>query len=323
MLGRIGQVDIRNEGGLRPFVAEAMARRLKSGEVFTERTAESVVQDINALGNLRGSLNLRRGQAPGTTDLRLSIVPADDDRQQVGLDNYGSELTGRWVFSVDLHKSNLLGLGETFSLQLRKSNKELKTARLGFVSPIGLHNLRLEGRWLRSENSIGDRLAALRATGKSDIWGLALSSALLNTVQFRSELRTGFEHRRHRSFLAGLPDTDDRITRVFIEGNLLDRGYRHVLYAGMRISRGVGWLNADARGEADATRASGDPRAWIFTLEGVGRYQLRDSDVLTGVLRAQRASNELLSSDLFAIGRPGQRARLRTGREHGRAWPGR
>ena len=213
---------------------------MKSGEVFTERTAESVVQDINALGNLRGSLNLRRGQAPGTTDLRLSIVPADDDRQQVGLDNYGSELTGRWVFSVDLHKSNL----------------------------------RLEGRWLRSENSIGDRLAALRATGKSDIWGLALSSALLNTVQFRSELRTGFEHRRHRSFLAGLPDTDDRITRVFIEGNLLDRGYRHVLYAGMRISRGVGWLNADARGEADATRASGDPRAWIFTLEGVGRYQL-------------------------------------------------
>ncbi len=302
VLGRIGQVDIRNEGGLRPFVAEAMTWRLKAGEVFTERAAESVVQDINALGNLRGSLNLRRGQAPGTTDLRLSIVPADDDRQQVGLDNHGSQLTGRWVFSVDLRKSHLLGLGETFSLQLRKSNRKLKTAQLGFVSPIGLRDLHLEGRWLRSENGIGDRLAALRATGKTDIWGLALSSALVNTVQLRSELRSGFEHRRHRSFLAGLPDTDDRITRVFIEGNLLDRGYRHVLYGGMRISRGVGWLNADTRGQIDATRANGDPRAWIFTFEGVGRYRLRDSDVLTGRLRAQHASNALLSSDLFAIG---------------------
>lgn len=302
LMGRIGVLDIENNSRLSPVIANAMAWRLHHLAPFAESTAESVVQDINELGNLKGRLNLRRGQAPGTTDLRLFIEDVDEDRQNVYVDNYGSELTGRWVATGDFRKSNLLGLGETIGLNVRKSNKDLKSIQLSVSTPIGLHNLKLEGRVLHAENEIGDRLAALQASGKTDVYDVGLSSALLNTVQYRSVVRLGLAHRRHRSYLAKVPDTKDKITQIYLESSLIKRSTRYVLYGNVRVSKGVGWLGASDKGDAAATRATGDPRAWIVNFDGIARYQMTSRDVFTALVRAQKASGDLLSSDLFAAG---------------------
>jgi hemolysin activation/secretion protein len=302
LMGRIGILDIENKSRLRPAIANAMTWRLHHLAPFAESTAESVVQDINDLGNLKGRLNLRRGRQPGTTDLRLFIEDVAEDRQNVYVDNYGSELTGRWVATGDFRKSNLLGLGETIGLNVRKSNKDLKSIQLSVSTPIGLHNVKLEGRVLHSENEIGDRLAALQASGKTDVYDLGLSSALINTVQYHSVVRAGISHRKHRSYLAKVLDTNDKITQVYLESSLIKRSTRYVLYGNVRVSKGVGLLDGNGKGAANATRATGNPHAWILDFDGVARYQVTPRDVLTAVVRAQKASDDLLSSDLFAVG---------------------
>ncbi|MEW7976767.1 MAG: ShlB/FhaC/HecB family hemolysin secretion/activation protein [Candidatus Sedimenticola endophacoides] len=301
-MGRVGGTEVENSVGLSAAVVEAMGQRLEKGEVFDERVAESVLQDLNDLKNVSARLNLRAGQEKGTTDLRLYLSEADEDVQRVSLDNCGSDLTGKLVLTGEFEKSNLMGLGETLGLTLRKSDEDLTSAMISLETPIGLGNAKLEANYLHSENEIGDYLAALQASGESDIFNIAVSSNLLNMRREKATVRVGLQQRTHESFLAGVKESEDNITRVYAEGSYLKRTERSVLYTSLRLGKGGSWLGADDTGEADATRSTGNPRAWIMNASLVGRFKVAERDNLMLTMQAQKASDDLLSSDLLSVG---------------------
>jgi hemolysin activation/secretion protein len=301
--GRIGDVTAHNDA-LNESVAATRLGALRSGDVFNERSVESALQDINDLNNIHSSVSLRPGRVTGTTDLDVQIHKAatDEDVQVFTLDNYGSKFTGETVARLSLQKSNALGFNETLGVTARKSLDDFWAAQLNADFPLPLANLKLELDYLRSDNSIGDIFSSLDSSGRSEVYQAALSSALLNQRQRKLVVRGGVESGRYKSFLAGVPDTSDAITRLFAEGSYTMRMSRLVSFFSVRASKGIDELGADSKGEADASRLVGDPRSWIIESLLYQNIRLTDRDYVQAVVQGQYANDAVLSSDLFTAG---------------------
>ncbi|MFZ3071652.1 MAG: ShlB/FhaC/HecB family hemolysin secretion/activation protein [Thermodesulfobacteriota bacterium] len=299
--GRIGEVETRITG-INPYVVNAMKGRLIKGDIFNERAVETAITDINDIANLKAKLSLRPGKEFGTTDMLIDVSPAKEDVQQIMVDNYGSKLTGEWVGTLNLKKTNLLKTGETFGLTYRKSEDNLDTVDLDFSIPIGISNLRLELDYLNSKSEIGGRLDVLDASGESERYGAALSGKIMNMLQRQLSWRAGLEKRRHESFLADVTESDDAITRVYLETAYLYRASKYVAYAGFTLSKGVGLFGADGKEEIDASRASGDPRAWRLEPVIYLGFHPTFKDKLYAFITGQFGGSVLLASDLFTIG---------------------
>jgi len=301
--GRIGQISVSNDA-LNERIANSRIGEINSGDVFNEREVETALQDINELVNIGASVNLRPGQETGTTDLDLLVrrSETDEDVQIFSIDNYGSKYTGRTVARLSLQKSNLMGIGESLGFTGRKSNDDFWSVQGEAMFPLPLHNLQLELDYLRSDNSIGDVFTPLDSSGESEVFQAALSSALINQRQRKLVIRGGIERGEYDSFLAGVPDTSDTISKLFAEGSFTLRKSRVVSFLSLRASKGIDAFGADGIGETDATRQTGNPRVWSFESLFYTNARLTDRDYLSLVLQGQYATDVVLSSDLFTVG---------------------
>jgi hemolysin activation/secretion protein len=301
--GRIGTITTNNDV-LNESIANSRTRAIRSGEVFNERTVESALQDVDDLTNIESSVSLRPGKETGTTDLDIQIHKAAQrqDVQVFTLDNYGSKFTGENVARLTLQKSNLMGIGETLAVTGRKSEDDFWSVQTSAIFPLPLRNLQLEMDYLRSDNSIGEIFTALDSEGESEVYQLALSSALINQRQRKLVLRGGVERGRYKSFINNVNDTDDTISKLYAEGSYTMRMSRLVSFLSLRASKGVSSFGADDKGELDATRIKGDPRAWTFDSLLYTNIRLTDRDFAELIVQGQYATTTLLSSDLFVIG---------------------
>jgi len=299
---KVGKLNIRENEALRSWIAKAFTSRVREGRVFHEDTVTSMVSDINDLKNVRSSVTLKPGKKRGETDLDIVIRKASENNQNISTDNYGSPLTGKQVTSAHLEYGNLFKLGERASLDLRKSADELWSVSTSGSVPIGIRNIRLEGNYLRSANEIGGRLKAFDASGKTETAGAALSSMLLNTRDEKATIRVGFDAREHEAFTVGLRENKDNIRQGHISGSYLFRGARSVIYTAAKVSRGFDVFGASKEGQADATRATGNPDAWIFKPTFLANMRTSQKGSVKALVTGQMASDALLSSDLFVLG---------------------
>lgn len=314
---KIGEITVQDDAGtVSPYLVGQLTRRVESGEVFREGPVESMVNDVNDLAGAGASLNLRPGAQVGTTDMVLQVQPADDDVQRFTVDNYGSELTGEFVGMAHLQKSNLLGWGETFRFIGRKSDGDLWSVLVGATVPTGLRNIKLDMDFLHSENEIGDRLAALNASGETTYFGVGLSSAIINQRSRKLTLRAGFEYRDIESFLFDVTESEDNIRQFYAEANYLWNWPNTVGYASLRLTQGVDIFGASSEGDALASRL-GDPQATkLQPLIYLG-HKVSDNGMLKALFTGQWASDKLLAADLFVLGGYGSVRGFESGQELG------
>lgn len=301
--GRIGDITTSNDV-LNERIANSRTKEIRSGDVFNERTVESALQDVDDLTNIESSVSLRPGKETGTTDLDIKIRKAAEsqDIQVFTIDNYGSKFTGETVGRLTLQKSNLMGIGETLAVTGRKSEDDFWSVQTSAIFPLPLRNLKLEMDYLRSDNSIGEVFTALDSDGESEVYQLALSSALINQRQHKLVLRGGVERGRFKSFIDNVKNTDDTISKLYVESSYTMRKSRLVSFLSLRASKGVSIFGADDKGELNSTRIKGDPRAWTFDSLLYSNLRLTDRDFAQLIVQGQYATTTLLSSDLFVIG---------------------
>lgn len=299
----VGNIEVQANNQVHSWLPEQIAKRTKSGNILQEVELESMINDINDLYGAGASLTLRPGEKFKTTDLVVNMRDEDEDHHYVGVNNYGSDLTGRTVAYGHVEHSNLLKMGEKFAVDLQHSDEDLWTAAFSAIVPTGLRNINLETSYLHSENDIVGRLKTLNASGETDILDIGFASKVMNTRKHRAVVKVGFQDRRHESFLANVTDTKDNLDKIYGETSYLYRGLSSVFYSAVKLSRGIDAFGSSEKGEANATRLLGDQEAWIFepSLIFQARPFTPDGTIKTSA-RAQVSSNTLLSSDLFAIG---------------------
>lgn len=293
---------INNNSTIATWVPRNVSRTIHENEVIREQAIESMISDINGLYGVQANLNLSPGKEVSTTDLTINVEPADENRYAISYNNYGSKFTGEHQILASVDYGNLLNLGELWSLDLRRSDGELSSAALGLDTPIGLRNIHFEGFYRYTENDIGDVLEPLSVRGKSSIGDVAFSKKWKNTSKSQISSKLGMEIREHETTIFGATESKDDIRRAYFKTDWLKRWTDKVLYSSIRVSRGADILSATQRGDALATRALGDPNAWIVSSALYGQMRLFNEGVLTLRADGQMASGTLLSSDLYTLG---------------------
>jgi hemolysin activation/secretion protein len=232
----------------------------------------------------------------------LNIVKADEEEQAISIDNYGSELTGDYVGTLNFEKSNYFNAGEKFDVDVIVSDNTTHSVQGTFSIPTGFSNVMFDTRYIQSNIEVGDRLDALGIQGETDIFDFAFSSKLINMRKQVLQLRTGLQMRQHESFLQDTLTTKDNIRQMFVEGSYLARLPNILIFTSMRVAAGLDIWGAAEKGESDATRAEGDPEVVLLQPTIFANIRTSDKGTLQATMTGQVASNVTLSSDLFVIG---------------------
>lgn len=302
--GRVGRILTNPNNVVADHVPEGFAARLR-GQIFDTNEAEAVVNDLNEINNTTSSISLQPGQEPLTTDLTVNVQPGGNkDVNYIAADNYGNKLTGRYVGSLHLERTNTFGAGEKLAFDGRISDEELYAAGGGIRIPTGFRNTFFEGSYLYSHNDIVDRLAFLNAEGESHIMNFGLTGNIINQSNNKVTLRGGLDVREHRSYISSAVDTEDHVRRAYAGATYLGIApeISTVVLADAKLSKGIDILGASQAGDARLSRANADPEAIIFEPSLYVRHDITPRDVLTGYARGQLSSHQLLSSDMFILG---------------------
>lgn len=300
--GKIGAMEVVNNNAVADYIANSRIKTVEPGTVFNETDVESMVTDLDDLNGVSANLNLRPGQKFGTTELVVNIEEADEDVNYVSVDNYGSELTGEYVGSLHLEKSNLLHAGEKLYFDARHSDEELYSVSAGADIPTGLGNTVLELDALYSENEIGDRLAALNASGETVSGSAALSGKIVNTSRNTVTLRGGMQARQHKSFLAGTTATTDDIRTAFGQIEYTHRNTDTILYGSATVSRNLDIWGATDETDPLRSRLVGNNDTWALRPVLYMAHRPYTDGTVRVLATGQMASNAMLASDLFILG---------------------
>ena len=293
-----------NKGIVAQFIIDGITSEITPGTVFNESEVESMVRDIDDLPGVAAAVDLRPGSQLGTTDLDLALKQVKDFQQSVSVNNYGSKLTGEWLFNGNFQCGNLLGLGERYVLNVTGSNDSLFTIQGGIQTPIGLRNIILDTSYLFSNSDIGNAFATLGQNGQTNDFKIGLSSALLNTAKQKITVRVGFDARHLVStIINGSTIQSPTTIRDFsLDGNYLLRLPDTTVLRDLQLVQGcecLGPAPRAARWPACQRRSRGDhlPRHLVRRARICG-----PNGSIKGLLTGQYAGDTLLASDLFSIG---------------------
>jgi hemolysin activation/secretion protein len=293
-----------NKGVIAQFIVDGFTSEIAPGTVFNETEVESMVRDIDDLPGVAAAVDLRPGSQTGTTDLDLVLKQTRDFQQSVSVNNYGSKLTGEWLFNGNLQYGNLLGLGERYVLNLTGSNDSLFTVQGGLQTPVGLRNLILDTSFLFSNSDIGNTFASLGQNGQTKDFKIGLSSALLNTAKQKITVRAGFDARHLESTIlnGSTIQSDDQIREFSLDGTYLLRLPNTTFFSDLQFTQGCGCLGASPQGDPQASVKGGDITASILRGTHFGRQNLWTDGSIKGLFTWQYSGETLLASDLFSIG---------------------
>ena len=300
---KIQSVMVPNNRLVSPYITSGIASELHKGEVFQEDNVESMVRDMDDLRGVKASVDLSPGSEVGTTDLTVRLTKDHDFQQQVSVNDYGSKLTGRWLFNGNFQYANLLGLGELYTLDVSKSVGDFFSIRPGIQTPTGLWNIWFDASYLYSKSDVNGQVSALNNSGRTDDVNLGFSSALLNTAAQKIVVRGGFEGRHAKSDFepSGALQSDDELRQFNATGSYLLRLANTTAFVSLEAVKGVDILGASDQGDPNLSRA-GNPQGFRLDPTLFVQQNLWPNGSIKGTVTAQYSPNTLLASDLFAAG---------------------
>lgn len=220
------QLDI--EGRTRPGPPRKIKSALpqRTGDVFQLRDLEHGLEQMNRLRSSEVNANLTAGEAPGTSRIVLTETKADTVRGTIGINNRGSDTTGRNQANFGIEADDLLRLNDTWTLSYSGAENSNALA-FGASAPYRKWLVSLNGSYSEelspvaatsdlftqtaSVNLTAERLVSRNARSKyfvyatiSSYWNERYINIVALTPQHRSALRLGLrqEHRLEKAVIS-------------------------------------------------------------------------------------------------------------------------
>lgn len=243
----------------------------------------------------------------GAADLTI-ILDYDPVDGLVSVDNYGSRYLGPLQVGSAVTLNSLLGQNEAISAQVVVAPEdwyELAYGAVGYEQPIGPYGTKVHFNANATDTDPGFDLAQFDVEGRSYLLNVGVTHPFIRSRTTNLTGRLNFDWRRVKSENNVERTRRDRLSVVRLGGRyeFIDTLIGPAANTfDLELSKGLDILGASDEGDANMSRAAGDPQATKLEAE-IQRLQRITKNVnLLLSARGQLASNALLSSEEFAVG---------------------
>lgn len=286
----------------------AHAARLANGGALNNRDLERHLLLINDLPGISArSILSPSTTTPGAADITI-MVERDPLDGMAGIDNFGSRYLGPVNLSGALTTNSMLGWNESLTAQVvvaPQGGQELAYGSLKYEMPIGTYGTK--GSILASvaDTDPGYDLSQFEVRGLSQLISLRIEHPFIRSRNENLSGYAGFDWKNVRSSNNVELTRKDKIRALRFGGDydfldtIMGIGFNAF---GVEISRGLDIMGASDEGDANLTRAQGDPQFTKITLEAQRLQRITNKVNLLVKAEGQMSDGPLLSSEEFGVG---------------------
>ncbi len=298
--GRYGDIIVRGEGleSRRARQAQRFMAPLRPGDVIRQRSLERQVLLLGDQPGYRAVPVIKPGRAVGTGDLDIEMTRTPRVTGDVGVSNHGNRYTGYHQLRAGVQLNSPLRVGDQLSLGLIASDDRLRSSSLSYSTPLGSHGLRATAGYSLTEYRLGREFANLQASGRSQVSSLGLSYPVLRSLQSNITVSGQGQHKRFFDEQQVVSARQSRGSDVgVLRVNADRRDGRGISYG--QLEWAVGTFDDN---QPDLAGTQG--RFQRVNLEAVRLQQLSHRISLSARVSAQKAFDNLDSSESFSLGGP-------------------
>ncbi len=207
--GELNELAINTAEGLNEnFLTEMATYRLRAGDTVSEDNLVRNVTLLNSLPGIEASTQLSPGEKTGATNVSVDFIPLPRAQSYLSADTYGNQFTGREVINAGLRLNNLIGVGDQFSVNLKRSNNEgQRGAQLGFYTPIHASGTLLSLSYSYVDYKLGGSFDLLGASGDSQYFNIGFDQPVMRDSQKGLFARFNVTHQK----------INDEVATIFLE----------------------------------------------------------------------------------------------------------
>jgi hemolysin activation/secretion protein len=279
--GRVGRIEITGN----PSTSETYVRDrvdAEPGKLVDLPTLQDSLVRFNRTNDAQLRANLKAGGTFGQTDIGIEVQEPDRHVFRAGLDNHGSEVTGKTRFGVGYTNNSLFGRRDALTLNALSASG-LESYSVDYGLPVN----RWGGRLSVSRNQDDTKLkfgpfASLGITGESTSTSLGLRQPVQVSERSQTHLilvlrKRDVENRVSGVFLSSTATSD---TQLGVDHQTSDNSGQwdanYLLYKGKATTAGVRTDYSLSRGALRRSQLIAD--GWM--LRGSLSFQHTSSDVL-------------------------------------------
>lgn len=325
LVAKLVEVQVRGDAGAAEKRIAAHLSKLTSNEYFNVNAAERQLMLLTGMPGYTVRLTLRSaGKGPGEVvgDVLLERRPIE---LAVGMQNLGSQATGREGFYTQLLLNGLTGLGDrTFVALYNTVDLEEQTIlQLSHEFALGTDGLRLGANFTYGRGEPG--IANGNFKSESIIAGLEFSYPFVLKQSRRLSGAAGFELADQTVDFADFALTEDKLRVLYArldfdaveQDSLLGRGGYNASEPKWRVSgslearQGIAGLGASKDcspisnclpPNVPISNIGADPSAFLVRMSGVAEYRPIPVVTLALLPRAQWSGEQLLSYEQYSLG---------------------
>lgn len=308
--GFIDNVTIQG-GDENDFALQMMrdyASRISAGGAMNTDDMERQLLLINDLpGVTARSVISPSATTPGGADM-LIIIERDPFDGIVGVNNHGSKFLGPWQGTGAMTFNSIFGLNEAITTQAvlaPDSGIELAFGSVGYEQPVGPWGTKLSVTGSITDTDPGHTLSPFEVEGLSRSVVVQATHPVIRSRSTNMFARVSADWRNVESQNNVELTRKDRIRAVragaqieFLE-RLLGVAVNTI---DVSVAQGLNIFGASDQGDANMTRAAGDPQFTKANIQVQRLQRITNSVNIQFSGRGQWASNALLSSEEFGLG---------------------
>ncbi|EGI38561.1 putative surface-exposed protein [Escherichia coli TA280] len=166
-----------------------VSRQSPEGDIITRQKLERLALLVNEMPGVQGQVSLKTGSLPGTAAVDVVTRPGQKAGGYVGMDNLGTQVTGRSRVTGGAFVNGLFLTGDQlrFDGALSYEKEGLTNARAGYSLPAGGYGTRLGVDYSRLDYEYNFMQQSF--SGYSDNWEAWLTHPLIRTSGAQVNLR--------------------------------------------------------------------------------------------------------------------------------------
>ncbi len=273
--GKITAVNVEDTKWFRPVYFQSRIN-LAAGPPLNVGELEDRLRIIQSNPRIeRINAELLPGLAIGENTLNVKVKEANPLKAWLEFNNYQSPVVGAEQGFVTLAHRNLLGFGDTLSLQYGRSAGVNPMLNFRYEIPVSPRDTTVAFQYRRFDFAVKEApFDSLDIENKAQIFGISVRHPVYRTVDQEFALSLTGEHERNESFLGGVPTELIagspgglfRVTALRFGQEYVKRTPEQIFSALSRLSVGVGAIGATANGDPNL------PDARFFSWLGEAQY---------------------------------------------------